>query len=46
MVFALFVGGFCYFWGYGCIIDVILKVDWDTSDVLFSSFLVYGQLLL
>lgn len=45
MVFALIVGWFCYFWGYGCIIVVILKVYWDTSDLLFSSFLDYGQLL-
>lgn len=45
MVFAVIVGWFCYFGVYGYIIDVILKVYWDTPGLLFSSFLVYGQLL-
>lgn len=45
MVFALIVGWFCYFEGYDCITDVILKVYWDISGLLFSSFLVYSQLL-
>lgn len=45
LIFALIVEWFCYFGGYGCIIDVMLKVYWDTSDLLFSSFLVYSQLI-